>query len=100
MITQSETIMANKNVNINSDINHKTSVYFYVDNYNTHNINKIKTININYHRMKDQMKRVLNCLHRQCIKKLFHLQNIYWAMKRSLINNDTIRHSLYFRRHI
>jgi len=39
-----------------------------------------------YPRMKDQMKRVLNCLHKQCIKKLFHLQNIYWAMKRSLIN--------------
>jgi len=53
-----------------------------------------------YPRMKDQMKRVLNCLHKQCIKKLFHVQNIYWAMKHSLINNDTIRHSLYFRRHI
>lgn len=39
MVIQSETIMANKNVNVNFDINHKTSVSFYVDNYNTNNIN-------------------------------------------------------------
>ncbi len=40
MIIQSETVM-DENMNVKFDINHKTSVSFYANNYNTNNINEL-----------------------------------------------------------